>query len=105
MTTEPYTVKVVMKHPHVVISHVYLAPGHATPAHSHKHDYVVHPKADTKLLKTTYKNGAVVREEEVEHKAGEPYFVSKSEDGTEFTIKNLGAAAMMCEKTQLPPKP
>ena len=104
MTIDPYTVKVVMKHPNVVISHVHLESGHATPKHSHRHDYVVHPKQDTKLLKTTYRNGVVVSEEHVEHKAGEPYYVSRSEDGTEFTIKNLGNAAMMCEKTQLPPK-
>ncbi len=104
MPTEPYAVKVVLKHPHVIITDVHLSAGHETPRHAHAHDYVVHPRQDTTLVKTTYRGDAVVKTETVDHKAGAAYFVSKSDDGTEFTIKNVGSAAMMCEKTQLPPK-
>ena len=105
MAAQPYTVKVLLKHPHVVISEIHLAPGETTPRHSHAHDYVVHPKQDAKLVKTTYKAGAVINTETIEHKAGEPYYVAKSDDDTEFSLENIGSAAMMCEKTQLPPKP
>jgi hypothetical protein len=64
----------------------------------------VHPRQDTTLVKTTYKDNQVISTEDVTHTAGVPYVVSKSADGTEFTIKNTGSAAMMCDKTLLPPK-
>ena len=105
MTPEAYTVTVLMKHPHAVISRVHLAAGHETPKHAHAHDYVVHPRQDTSLVRTTYKGDEVVKTEPVEHKADEPYVVAKTAAGLTFTIKNVGSAAMMCEKTQLPPKP
>ena len=104
MSTEPYTVKTLLKHEHMTILHVHLAPGHATPKHSHAHDYIVRPHQDTTLTKTTYKDGAVVGTETVEHKAGVPYPVAKSEDGTEFTITNSGTAAMLCDKSLIHPK-
>ncbi len=102
---EPYTVKTLLKHPSAIVSQVYLAPGHETPKHSHAHDYLVHPRQDTTLVKTTYKGDQVVSTETVTHAADQPYVVSKSEDGTEFTLKNTGSAAMMCDKTLLPPPP
>ena len=104
MSAEPYTVKTLLKHDHMTILYVHLAPGHATPKHSHKHDYIVRPHQDTTLTKTTYKDGAVVGTETVEHKAGVPYPVAKSEDGTEFTITNAGNAAMLCDKSLIHPK-
>jgi hypothetical protein len=105
MMPEPYTVKTLLKHPSAIVNQVHLEPGHETPRHSHPHDYIVHPRQDTTLVKTTYKGNAVISTETVTHTAGTPYVVSKSEDGTEFTIKNTGSAAMMCDKTLLPPKP
>ncbi len=99
MTTDPYRVTVTLKHPKVTVSQVHLEPGHETPEHAHEHDYVVHPKAATRLLKTTYKDGQKQSEEEIEHVPGQPYFVAKSVDGTTFSMKNIGNAPMMCEKT------
>jgi hypothetical protein len=97
--SEPYTVKTLIKHPSATVTQVHLAAGHETPRHSHAHDFVVHPRQDTTLVKTTYKGDQVVSTETVTHTAGQPYVVSKSEDGTEFTLKNTGSAAMMCDKT------
>lgn len=99
MAAEPYKVNVTLKHPKVVVSEVHLAPGHETPVHAHEHGYVVHPRAATKLLKTTYKNGAKVSEEVIDHTPGQPYFVAKSEDGITFSMKNIGTGPMACEKT------
>ena len=99
MTKEPYRVNVTLKHPKVAVSEVYLEPGYETPLHSHEHDYVVHPRGPSKVLKTTYKNGKKISEEVIEHTPGKPYFVSRSEDGHSFTMKNIGDSAMACDKT------
>ena len=104
MSDQPYTVNVLLKHPHAVVSRVHLAPGHETPKHAHAHDYLVHPRAATTLVKTTYRGDDVIKTETVEHTPDAPYVVGKSEDGTSFTIKNTGSAAMMCEKVLMPPK-
>ena len=98
-----YKVDVLLKHPSAIVSKIQLAPGAETPLHTHQHDYVVHPQAAATLVKTTYKDGAVVSTETVEHKANEPYFVFKSADGTSFSLKNVGTSAMLCDKTQIPP--
>ena len=99
MAAEPYKVDVKLKHPLVTVSEVHLEAGHETPEHAHEHDYVVHPRAATTVLKTTYKDGEKVSEEQIEHKPGEPYFVGKSADGTSFTLKNIGSGPMLCDKT------
>ena len=101
----PYKVDVLMKHPAAIVSRIHLAPGAETPRHSHKHDYVVHPHAGAKLVKVTYRGDAVVSEEPIEHTPNEPYYVFKSEDGTAFSLKNVGTSAMLCDKTQIPPPP
>lgn len=101
---DPYKVDVTLKHPKATVSQVQLAAGHETPVHAHKHDYVVHPRAATKLLKTTYKDGAKQSEEEFEHKPGEPYFVAASEDGVTFSLKNIGDGPMLADKTFILPK-
>ena len=103
MAGEPYQVHIRLKHPRVTVSEVHLHPGHETPQHTHEHDYVVHPRAATKVLKTTYRSGEKVSEEEIEHKPGEPYFVGKSADGTSFTLKNIGDGPMLCDKTFIRP--
>ncbi len=99
MPDKPFRVDVQLEHPRATVSQVHLEAGHETPEHAHEHDYVVHPRAATKLLKTTYKDGKKQSEEEVEHTPGQPYFVAKSVDGTTFTMKNVGTGPMMCEKT------
>jgi hypothetical protein len=99
----PYKVDVLMKHPSAIVSKIRLAPGAETPRHAHQHDYVVHPQAAAQLVKTTYRGDAVIKQEPIEHKPNEPYFVFKSEDGTSFSLKNVGSSAMLCDKTQLPP--
>lgn len=99
MATEPFEVNVTLKHPKVTVSAVHLEPGHETPEHAHEDDYVVHPRAATRVLKTTYKDGQKQSEEEIEHKPGEPYFVAKSADGITFSLKNIGDGPMMCDKT------
>ena len=104
MASENYKVTVKLKHAQVTVSEIHLAPGHETPEHSHSRDYVVHPRAATKVLKTTYKDGKLHSTEEIEHKPGEPYFVAASEDGVTFTLKNIGDAPMLCDKTFMPPK-
>jgi len=99
MASDNYKVNVKLKHDKASVSEVHLAAGHETPVHEHKHDYVVHPRAATKVLKTTYKNGKVHNTEEIEHKPGEPYFVAASEDGVTFSLKNIGDGPMLCDKT------
>ena len=98
-----YSVNVLLKHPSAIVSKIQLAPGAETPIHAHQHDYVVHPQAATTLVKTTYRDGAVIGTETIEHKPNEPYFVFKSANGTSFSLKNVGASAMLCDKTQIPP--
>ena len=98
MASEPYRVEVKLKHPKATVSEVHLHPGHSTPEHTHQHDYIVHPRAATKVRKTTKKDGQVVATEEIEHKPGEPYFVAASEDGTTFTLENIGSGPMLCDK-------
>jgi hypothetical protein len=100
----PYKVEVKLKHPKATVSQVHLEAGHETPIHAHEHDYVVHPRAATKVLKTTYKDGRKHSEEEIEHKPGEPYFVAASEDGVTFSLKNIGDGPMLCDKTFIRPK-
>src|SRR3954469_9410664 len=63
MADENYRVHVKLKHDKTTVSEVHLAAGHETPVHTHKHDYVVHPRAATKVLKTTYKDGQVHKTE------------------------------------------
>ena len=104
MESEHYKVDVKLKHEKASVSRVHLSSGHATPEHAHKHDYVVHPHAPAKLLKTTYRDGKVTHTEEIEHKPGEPYFVAASEDGTTFSLKNIGDSHMLCDKTLIPPR-
>ena len=99
MADKPFHVEVKLKHPKAIVSQVHLVPGHETTEHSHEHDYVVHPRAATKVLKTTYKDGQKHSEEEIEHKPGEPYFVAASEDGITFSLKNIGDGPMLCDKT------
>ncbi|MBV8915420.1 MAG: hypothetical protein JOZ05_20580 [Acetobacteraceae bacterium] len=99
MPQDKYKVDVKLKHEKASVSEVHLAPGHETPVHAHRHDYVVHPRAATKVLKTTYKDGQVHKTEEIEHKPGEPYFVAASEDGVTFSLKNIGDGPMLCDKT------
>ncbi len=99
MASEPYKVQMKLRHPKATVSEVHLEPGHATPQHEHKYDYVVHPRAATKVRKTTYKDGQVVATEEMEHKPGQPYFVAASEDGTTFSLENIGDGPMLCDKT------
>src|SRR5690242_12891329 len=99
MAEDKFHVKVTMKHEHASVSEIHLPPGHETPVHSHGYDYVVHPRAATRVLKTTYKDGKVHSQEEIEHKPGEPYFVAASADGVTFTLKNIGDGPMMCDKT------
>ena len=99
MADENFKVNVKLKHEKASVSEVHLAAGHETPVHSHKHDYVVHPRAATKVVKTTYKDGKVHKTEEIEHKPGEPYFVAASEDGVTFSLKNVGDGPMLCDKT------
>ncbi len=104
MPSEHYRVDVILKHPKASVSQVHLAAGHETPVHAHKHDYVVHPRAAAKLLKTSFKDGAVVATEEISHKPGEPYFVAATEDGVTFSLKNVGDSHMLCDKTLIPPR-
>ncbi len=104
MPSEHYRVDVTLNHPKASVSQVYLSAGHETPVHAHTHDYVVHPRAATKLLKTSYKDGAVIATEEIEHKPGEPYFVAATEDGVTFSLKNIGDGHMLCDKTLIPPR-
>ena len=104
MADEPYVVNILLKQPQAIVSKVHLAPGHETPRHSHAHDYVVYPRQATTLVKTTYRGDDVVSTETIEHAIDKPYTVGKSADGSSFTIRNIGSAAMTCEKTQMPPK-
>ena len=104
MASNPYTVKRLLKHKHTTVTRIELHPGHETEKHTHEHDTVVHPRETTTLLKTTFRGDEVVGTEQIEHKADKPYVVGKSEDGTSFTIKNIGSTLMLCEKTALPPK-
>ncbi len=99
MASEPYHVQIKLRHPKVIVSQVHLESGHATPVHAHEHDYVVHPRNATRVLKTTYKDGQKQSEEEIEHKPDEPYFVAASEDGITFSLKNIGDGPMLCDKT------
>ena len=99
MASESYKVNVKLRHEKASVSEVHLDAGHETPEHSHKHDYVVHPRAATKVLKTTYKDGKVQSTEEIEHKPGEPYFVAANADGVTFSLKNIGDGPMLCDKT------
>jgi len=99
MTSEPYRVDIKLKHPKATVSQVHLAPGQSTPEHTHAHGYVVHPRAATRLRKVTKKGDQVISTEEIEHKPDEPYFVGASEDGTSFTLTNIGNGPMLCEKT------
>lgn len=99
MASEGYKVQVKLKHEKASVSEVHLPAGQETPVHSHKHDYVVHPRAATKVLKTTYREGKVHSTEEIDHKPGEPYFVAASEDGVTFSLKNIGDGPMLCDKT------
>jgi predicted metal-dependent enzyme (double-stranded beta helix superfamily) len=101
----PFKEDLLLKHPSAIVSRVKLAPGAETPRHSHKHDYVVHPQAGATLLKTTYRGDTVINTETVEHKPNEPYVVFKTEDGTSFSLKNVGTGTMLCDKTQIPPPP
>src|SRR4051794_17941806 len=99
MAEDKFHVHVKLKNDHTTVSEVHLLAGHETPEHSHQHGYVVHPRKATKVLKTTYKDGKVHSQEEIEHKPGEPYFVAATAEGLTFTLKNIGDGPMMCDKT------
>ncbi len=104
MAALPYQVRITLRHPQATVSEVHLQPGEETPVHAHAHDYVVHPRAATRVLKTIFKDGEKLSEEEIEHKPGEPYFVGASEDGITFSLKNIGDGPMQCDKTFIRPK-
>ena len=104
MASDHYKYEVTMDHANAKVAKVHLAAGHEIPQHSHEHDYIVHPQAATKLVKTSYKDGKVLKTEEVTHEANKPYFVAKSEDGVTFSLKNVGSGPMMCEKTMIKSK-
>ena len=68
MSSEHYKVDVTLRHPSASVSQVHLSAGHETPVHAHRHDYVVHPRSETRLLRTSFKDGQVIKTEEVERK-------------------------------------
>lgn len=99
MQSENYKHEITLDNEHASVMRVHLPPGQKTEPHSHRHAYVVHPHAATKVRKTTYRNGQAVDTNEFDHEPGKPYFVGASEDGTSFVFENIGSGPMLCDKT------
>lgn len=79
----------VAAHKHVVAM-VTLKGGASVPAHSHSRGYVVHPMSKGSVTKTTYRKGKAVKEEHIELKPGEPYYVPATKPGESISSKNNG---------------
>lgn len=94
-----------------VVSHkrqvamVTLKPGVAVPPHSHEHGYLVHALTKGRVTKTTFRRGKPVREEHIELKPGEPYYVPATRRGETISSKNIGRRPVTFGKIEDPHEP